>query len=42
MFPADDYEASLQKGRDPMDKFIPKEKMSKKAKKKMAVEQRGT
>ena len=25
-----------------MDKFIPKEKMSKKAKKKMAAEQRGT
>ena len=32
---------NLQKGRDPIDKFIPKEKMSKKGKKKIAAEQRG-
>ena len=32
----------LRKGCGPMDKFVPKEKMSKKAQKKMATERRGT
>ncbi len=32
----------LQKGRDPMDKFIPKDKLSKKEKKRQAAERRST